>query len=114
MNAYNWEVGKTYKTRDGRDAKFIAHVPEAIELSRLVFLVGNRVRTHYEDGKFLSEESQLDILPPKRTVYVGVMKDEDGRIWALPPWDSEKDACRFARTFKGSKLLAIAPVEIDA
>lgn len=46
------KAGAPLVTRDGREAVFIAHVPEARESDRIVFRVGERIYTSYESGAY--------------------------------------------------------------
>lgn len=45
-----FKAGHPCRTRDGRVATFIAHVPEAVEDDRLLVLIGDDVRHYWEDG----------------------------------------------------------------
>lgn len=67
--------GEPIQTRDGQSAKFIAHVPEAYAMSRVLVLVSESVLHFNERGKSLSHtESQFDLFmaPSKRTVWVNL------------------------------------------
>ncbi len=66
MKPFNLEeakAGKPIVTRDGRKAKFIAHVPEAGEPYRLIALVdGNRSPSAYcDDGRPYSPQNHHDL-----------------------------------------------------
>ena len=67
-----FRVGEIYKDREGREYKFIAYIPEAIESSQLIFLgvAHGGVHTRFTDGAAArSANSSDDILPPeKKTV----------------------------------------------
>lgn len=65
--------GEPIVTRDGRKAKFIAHVPEANKDSQVVFLVGSDlyIRQTSGLGKRKTTYSELDLFmapPPMRSI----------------------------------------------
>lgn len=69
------KAGKPIVTRDGRQVKFVAHVPDAIPQNRLVTLVGKHLYIHFDDGRINGEEgrdSDSDLLmqSEETTVYV--------------------------------------------
>lgn len=79
MKPFNLEAakrGEPIVTRDGRKARFIAHVPEAGEAYRVVVYIEDHidVQSYYEDGRYTSEmvsEHCDDILmasPPMRSI----------------------------------------------
>ena len=78
MREFNLEAakrGEPIQTRDGRPAKFIAHVPGATESQQVVVLIGNTVRARYPTGTFYDFEGDDDDLfmaPRKRTVWVNL------------------------------------------
>ena len=52
--------GAKLVTRDGREAKFIAYVPEARAYCRVIaMLPDGDVRSYYEDGMYLSIDDAL-------------------------------------------------------
>lgn len=56
--------GEPFVTRDGRKAKFIAHVPEASKYYRVIVFLGNyqECLTYAENGRYLgSGESKNDL-----------------------------------------------------
>lgn len=75
MKTFNLEqakAGKPIVTREGNEAKFIAHVPEADHpLHRLVILTEGTVVVYGEDGNFLSDPSDYDLF----------MKTEEVTLW---------------------------------
>ena len=86
------KAGAPIVTRDGRPAKFIAHVAEAHPGQRLLVLVGGAVCKSFEDGRHLSisggdSEYDLFLAPTKRTVWVNVY-GYGGATW----YDIEKAA----------------------
>lgn len=74
-------AGEPIQTRDGRKARFIAHVPEA---SRpvVVYVEGySLVSSAYEDGSTLrraEEDSDLFMAPRKRQLWVRVYRFPHG------------------------------------
>lgn len=75
-----FEVGKTYKTRDGRDARVIC-VDRADEVRPIVALVmdvdGNEgLYTFRESGKYGLGRAHVDLMPPMITKYVNVYPGE--------------------------------------
>lgn len=73
---------KTYgraKTRDGREAVFVAHIPERpAELRLLVVLEGEeKITGLHENGRFLSTTSHENdlVVVPFKTVWVNVYKN---------------------------------------
>ena len=84
-----FKVGGIYKDREGREYKFIAYVPEAIEESQLIFMGPNErgpndrgVNTRYLNGNIYSDcPNNYDIIPPeKKTVklYPALFKKPNG------------------------------------
>lgn len=64
--------GDPIQTRGGVPVKFIAHIPEANEIDRVVVYYDGRVRTRFENGKFSkgAETATADlVMAPKRTKY---------------------------------------------
>lgn len=71
------KAGAPMVTRDGRPAKFIAHVAEAHPSQRLLVLIDGVVHTKFENGKHASSpailsNSDLFMAPVKRTVWVNL------------------------------------------
>ena len=73
------KAGTPIVTRDGRPAKFIAHVAEAHPSQRLVVLIDGVVRMSWEDGKYLGRgnpahvsDNDLFMAPVKRTVWINL------------------------------------------
>lgn len=71
------KAGAPLVTRDGREAVFIAHAPEARKSDRIVFRVGERIYTSYESGAYDSvggPDFDLDLFmaPVKRKVWIGL------------------------------------------
>ena len=71
------KAGAPLVTRDGRPAKFIAHVGEAHPRQRLVVLIDGIVLTKFESGKYASSpahvsDNDLFMAPVKRTVWANV------------------------------------------
>jgi len=83
MKPFNLEeakAGKPIVTRDGRKAKFIAHVPEAAEHSRVLFLQNGHIYARAEtggyDGVSKTDKDLFMAEPPKvkREGWVNVYK----------------------------------------
>lgn len=71
------KAGAPIVTRDGRPAKFIAHVGEAQPSQRLVVLIDGGVYTKFESGKYAGSPAHVSandlfMAPVKRTVWVNV------------------------------------------
>ncbi len=68
--------GEPIVTRDGRPAKFIAHVPEANACYQVVALFSGLISTYAASGHVYSEKNPYDVdlfmAPRKRTVWVNV------------------------------------------
>lgn len=91
--------GEPIQTRDGREAKFIAHVTEAEAISRVVFLCGRSIYSSCEDGTYYgrAQETAMDpFMAPKknkRGVWVNLYEGgSTGESW----WDSEETANNYA------------------
>ena len=56
-------AGHPLTTRDGREAKFIAYVPEAGYSDKLVVLIGSVICTCRDDGKFPNSSFDLELSP---------------------------------------------------
>lgn len=110
--------GAPLVTRDGRKARFVAHVPEAIDEARVVAFIegGSNVVSYYESGKYdgLHRGADLFMAPkPKRTVWVNINMDKGGMLNAHA-YASEEFA-RDRTVCVGSVRKATAvPVEIEA
>ena len=89
------KAGHPIQTRDGRKAKFIAHVPECSQFWRVVFLIdGNSgLSCCDESGAMYTWESAADLFmaPRKRTVWVNFLESASGILISYT-FDSEKDA----------------------
>ena len=86
------KAGAPLVTRDGRPAKFIAHVVEAHPSQRLIVLVDGVVLTKFENGKYAGSsahvsDNDLFMAPAKRTVWANVY-GYGGATW----YNTEKDA----------------------
>lgn len=112
--------GECLVTRAGRNARFIAHVPDAAEDLRIVYMVEGCAcpKFAHEDGlQFFEGWSDDDLFmapKPKRTVYVNLYREEDAhKGFITVTWFEDAIAAReFA---PASKALVVAyPVEIDA
>ena len=83
------KAGAPIVTRDGRPAKFIAHVAEANPSQRLLVLIDGAAYTKFESGKYAAHVSDNDLFmaPVKRTVWANVY-GYGGATW----YNTEKDA----------------------
>ena len=107
------KAGAPIVTRDGRPARFIAHVGEAQPSQRLVVLIDGGVYTKFEDGSYLGRPGRggetgndLFMAPTKRAVWVNLYKQRTA-VWH----DTEKDADDRTR---GNRLGGRAwPIEIE-
>jgi len=110
--------GEPIVCRDGTPAKFIAHVPEASESSRLVVMVDTFVAPLWENGKYWSYDESHDfdlfMAPKKRTVWVNFFKyTTDAAFYSTKEHADEqaeyrKSVCRSKRI--GNRAY---PVEIE-
>ena len=95
MKPFNLEAAKAgapIVTRNGRPAKFIAHVAEAHPSQRLLVLIDGAVHLKFESGKHASSsnlvyDNDLFMALIKRTVWVNVY-GYGGATWH----NTEKDA----------------------
>lgn len=112
MTDCKFKVGETYKTRDGRNARVVAFVPDAKYADeRMVAVVNGQIFTYCEDGaSSLDGEGVLDLLPNKRTVWVNFY---DGPYAYY--YDSEAAADDAAKTILSPRRLGnrAHPVEIN-
>ena len=105
------KAGAPLVTRDGRAAKFIAHVGEAYPSQRLLALVNGDVHIRFDNGQFGSSsdgvsDNDLLMAPVKRTVWINLYERGQSR-WH----DTEEDADDCAR---GNRLGGRAwPIEIE-
>lgn len=76
--------GEPIITRDGRAAKFIAHVPEAAEGSRVLVLINSGIPHHHENGSYFQEfghPMDLFMAPKRRTVWVNLYPGTRDACW---------------------------------
>ena len=105
------KAGAPIVTRDGRPARFIAHVAEAHPSQRLLVLIDGVVLTKFESGKYASSpahvsDNDLFMALTKRTVWANLYND--GAAWFLYP---EADADAGARSDRiGGRAW---PIEIE-
>jgi hypothetical protein len=103
------KAGEPIQTRDGRKARFLAHVPEALPEYRVIILVDGESRSDefLESGRYNASETRsndLFMAPKTRTVFVNVYRN--GNAW----WYESKE---YAEHSTDADTLAIAvPVEI--
>lgn len=94
---HGWKVGETYKSLAGDSYKLVAIIPEAAEDQQLVFLRcdNDRLGFRYIDGKLRAAcgPEALDILPPKKYVYVNIFYSYSSGVSARG-WATEQEALR--------------------
>ena len=115
MKPFNLEAAKAgalIVTRDGRPAKFIAHVGEAQPSQRLVVLIDGGVYTKFESGGYSKSPAHVSpndlfMAPVKRTVWANVY-GYGGATW----YNTEKEANDGALSARlGDRAW---PIEIEA
>jgi hypothetical protein len=117
-------AGDPVVTRDGRRAKFVAHVPESKRgCTTIAFVEGDgAVRLYYDNGSFCYDNSisehDLQMAPKKKTAYVNLWPGRDGTTFGVPAftayWYETKELATEALGDAGSGALAVAvPVEIE-
>jgi len=118
MRAFNLEeakAGKPLITRDGRDAKFIAYLPEADNGCQVIALVEKEVLLYYVIGKHaVMDEYPKDLFmkTAKKIVYANLWVDRGRSIWGHH--ETEEKAKHIAGMTLGMKIIAIAvPIEIE-
>lgn len=104
--------GEPIQTRDGRKARFIAHVPECHQLHRVLALVDGEtfVQAFTEAGRYAKRDDSAEDLfmaPKKRTVWVNLYYD---RLLPSCWYYSEEYANRYAGRRIGNRAY---PVEIE-
>lgn len=106
------KAGAPMVTRDGRKARFLAHVPEAVQSAQIIAMIeGSAVPCYFhENGKFINrfdDRRDLFMAPkPKRTVWVNFYPG-----FAASYFGGEAIAKKGAE----HDCIAVAvPVEIDA
>lgn len=109
------KAGAPLVTRDGRKARFVAHVPEAHARYRVLAMIdgGSAAFAFHENGAYYSNlEYEVDLFmapKPKRTVWVNIYGN---RVAAF--FDTEKEA-REVFDYAPCAALAVAvPVEVEA
>ena len=81
MKQFNLEAAKAgapIVTRDGREAKFVTHIPEASEGFRVVWMQRGIVGCSYENGKLgenIESRHDLFMKPQKRKVWINLFGD---------------------------------------
>lgn len=102
MKPFNLEeakAGKAVVTRDGREVRFIAHVPEANESQQVIVLVANssNIAMSHEDGRIWgSFESELDLFmaPEKVSGWMNLYRDNMGGITGGAIYPAKEEAMR--------------------
>jgi hypothetical protein len=77
--------GEPVVTRSGEVWKFGAHNPEAQGRHRLIGWVAGMTRSHQDNGRYDSSESEFDLFmaPRKVQMWTRWFKDVNGKVWAL-------------------------------
>ena len=114
FNLEEAKAGKPLVTRDGRDAKFIAHVPELVNSESIIYVCDGWLRFAYESGESLKSkqsESDLFMKTVKKTVYVNLYSAHQP---SYTKFTSKIGAESDAKCHAGNSFLAIAvPIEIE-
>lgn len=77
-----FEFGKTYKTRDGRDALVV--VAYDMTESGYIFAIVDRQKIRYtREGRYSFDDSPLDLMPPLQKVIGGIYRDNHGNLRVL-------------------------------
>lgn len=115
------KLGKPLVTRDGRPARFVAHVPEATPAYQVVaFIEGNpQVTSHFIDGKMhdrFNSAGDLLMAPDTETVWVNIYQTyHTGDKAPIANAHTSKYQAMRAATRVGLKAVAIAvPVQIQS
>lgn len=92
------KAGAPLVTRDGRPAKFIAHVAEAHPNQRLLVLVDGDVHIRFDNGQFDSSsdamsDHDLFMAPVKRTVWVNLYERGQSRQSTWQHTEHAADVC---------------------
>lgn len=120
MKPFNLEeakAGKPMVTRDGRQAKFIAHVPEVSSYARLVVLIGGALNIYRDCGsdcfvdgaRHCNSRNDLFMAPVKKTAWVELFDDGSALFHptksAAFEYTSTRTVARFEVTYeKGQGL----------
>ena len=97
------KAGAPLVTRDGREAVFIAHVPEARESDRIVFRVGERIYTSYESGAY-----DLFMAPVKRKVWLAIQGPTEPKYPGSLGWVyTDEAAARDAAPDVGRRFIEV-------
>lgn len=120
MKPFNLEAAKSgapIVTRDGREARFIAHVPEFDEEYRVIVQISDRQNavSFCENGRLYAgaeDKDDLFMKPQKRTKYVNLYEHDYRSGWSL--YSTEEEARKYTGQTLGVRYHAIAvPVEIE-
>lgn len=104
-----FEVGKTYKTRDGRDALVVDVYPEAFDGYTVSARVNGRWHTFTLEGRcYKGEENPIDLILPPIVMYANIYPENVQAFTGCLYSDPEK-----AREYANPAALRIAvPVEV--
>ncbi len=103
--------GEPIQARDGRKARFIAHLPECSPSARVVALVdGQMYALHFSEcgRRSASATTHVDLFmaPKKRTVWVNFYGN-----WKAEVFPTEKDAIDDAK--RSERAVKTYPIDIE-
>lgn len=110
-------AGEPIVTRDGRKARFVAHIQEAVTHRVVAFIDGESMAINFTElGRLNSgdRDCHLDLLmapKPKRTVWVNVWPKKGG--YYAGAHSTEEDAVSVSKE-NGEYSIIAHPIEIDA
>lgn len=115
------KAGAAIQTRDGRKARFVAHVPEAAISGQVIVLIegDNHVTVFGLDGEqdcYHGLPERLFMAPkPKKTVYVNLFRG-GFKEWRMhfTAEDAEAEAGRSRLPMTVQAMAIAVPIEIDA
>lgn len=119
MKPFNLEqakAGRPLVTRDGRSARFIAHVPEAAPLYRVLCLVAKEasVFTFTETGKAFPDTDtshDLFMVSSKRTWWIAVWPQGVGSFRLASYFYESEEMARTSLTCTSEAV--VIPVELE-
>jgi len=118
MRAFNLEeakAGKPLVTRDGRDAKFIAHVPECTMTNRIIALISGKsvVFEYSEKGIYVGGDgkSGKDLFMKTKKEFANLFLENIYGKWIS--YDSEEEAKKWAKLSNFEYVAIAVPIEIE-
>lgn len=121
MKPFNLErakAGDPIVARDGRNVKFIAHVPEALDGYRVVCLLNNFVLTFHDNGVFDhlnpgTECNNLFMAPKKITVWQNWYRRKDGTPVPLGKIGASREKAEEYAKISLTSYIGTFPTEIE-